>query len=213
MDKPIGVILADDHPIFRAGVRQALEKEPGITVVAEAENGEEALVAIMNLKPHVAILDVQMPRMTGLQVAKRIEHLKLTTQVILLTMLDDKKIFFEAIDAGVRGYVLKDSAVSELHKAIVAVSRDRHYISPSLSGLLVDRKNALSPPASLRDLTPTELHILKLVAELKTNQEIADELFISKRTVENHRVNIARKLGLDGTNALLKFALSHQSQL
>lgn len=213
MDKPIGVILADDHPIFRAGVRQALEKEPGITVVAEAENGEEALVAIMNLKPHVAILDVQMPRMTGLQVAKRIEHLKLTTQVILLTMLDDKKIFFEAIDAGVRGYVLKDSAVSELHKAIVAVSRDRHYISPSLSGLLVDRKNALSPLASLRDLTPTELRILKLVAELKTNQEIADELFISKRTVENHRVNIARKLGLDGTNALLKFALSHQSQL
>jgi DNA-binding NarL/FixJ family response regulator len=213
MDEEIKVVIADDHPIFRAGVRQALEKSPGIVVVGEAENGEEALDTIINLKPRVAVLDVQMPKMSGLEVARRIEHLHLPTKVIMLTMLDDRKIFLEAIDAGITGYVLKDSAVSEVRKAIEAVCQDRHYISPSLSGLLVDRKGASSIPPQLRDLTPTEIRILKLIARLKTNQEIADELFISKRTVENHRVNMARKLELKSTNALLKFALTHQSQL
>jgi DNA-binding NarL/FixJ family response regulator len=213
MGNQIRVIIADDHPLFRSGVRQALEKEPGIAVIGEAEDGEAALGKILDLKPEVAILDIQMPKMTGLEVAKRVEHLGIRTCVILLTMLDDKKIFLEAIDAGVQGYVLKDSAVSELGKAVTAVHAGRHYISPSLSSLLVERKTASLPPHKLKDLTPTETQILALIAGLKTNQEIADELFISKRTVENHRVNMAKKLGLNGTNALLKFALTHQSQM
>ena len=213
MAEQITVIIADDHPIFRAGVRQSLEKAPDIKVLGEAENGEQALEKIMNLKPRIAILDVQMPIMTGMEVARRVEKLNLPTQVILLTMLDDRKVFLEAIDAGIKGYVLKDSAVSELKKAITAVCEDRHYISPSLSGLLVERKGLTPAPAKLRDLTPTELRVLKLIAALKTNQEIADELFISKRTVENHRVNMAKKLDLNGTNAILKFALMHQSLL
>ncbi|HEY6951227.1 MAG TPA: response regulator transcription factor [Bacteroidota bacterium] len=213
MREPVTVIIADDHPMFRAGVRQSLENDPDIKLLGDAENGEQAFEKIQKLKPRVAILDVQMPVMTGLEVARRVEKLNLSTHVILLTMLDDRKFFLEAIDAGIKGYVLKDSAVSELKKAINAVCDDRHYISPSLAGLLVARKGPSPAPAQLRDLTPTEMRVLKLIAALKSNQEIADEMFISKRTVENHRVNMAKKLDLNGTNALLKFALSHQSQL
>jgi len=213
MDERISVIIADDHPFFRAGVRQALEKEPAIVIVGESENGDDALAKVIHLKPHVAVLDIQMPDITGLEVAKRIEHLGLSTEVILLTMLDDRKVFLEAIDAGVKGYVLKDSAVSELRKAITSVYEGRHYISPSLAGLLVDRKGRSPAPPKLRNLTPTELRVLGLIAALKTNQEIADELYISKRTVENHRVNMAKKLDLEGTNALLKFALQNNPDL
>ncbi|HTP80473.1 MAG TPA: response regulator transcription factor [Bacteroidota bacterium] len=213
MADTLSVVIADDHPIFRAGVRQSLEKAGGIAITGEAENGEEALRLILDLKPRVAILDIQMPRMSGLDVARRIDHLRIPTKVILLTMLDDRRVFLEAIDAGVKGYVLKDTAIPELRKAISVVAEDRHYISPSLAGILVERKSASSPSSEVEDLTPAELRVLKLIAELKTNQEIAEELFVSKRTVENHKVNISHKLGLDGANALLKFALTHRSKL
>jgi DNA-binding NarL/FixJ family response regulator len=213
MAEQIKILIADDHPIFRAGVRQSLEKHGEFRIVGEAENGEEALSMMMDLKPDVAVLDIQMPTITGLELAKRAEHMNLETKIILLTMMDDRKIFLDAMESGVRGYVLKDSAVSELQRAIESVSQDRHYISPSLSGLLVDRRKRGSLPAALETLTPTELRILTLIADLKSNQEIADELLISKRTVENHRVNITKKLELSGTNALLKLALKHKADL
>ena len=168
---------------------------------------------MMDLKPHVTILDIQMPKMTGLDLAKRAEHMNLATRIILLTMVDDRKIFLDAMESGVQGYVLKDSAVSEIQQAVVSVCDDRHYISPSLSGLLLQRKVASPLPPSFKDLTPTEIRILGLIADLKSNQEIADELVISKRTVENHRVNISRKLNLTGTNALLKLALKNKTVL
>jgi len=211
--EPITVLIADDHPMFRAGVRQSLEKHGEFRIVGEAENGEEALSMMLDLKPEVAVLDIQMPAMTGLELARRAEHMNLETKIILLTMMDDRKIFLEAMETGVRGYILKDSAVSELHRAIETVHDERHYISPSLSGLLVERRKRGPLAVELKDLTPTELQILKLIADLKSNQEIADELAISKRTVENHRVNIANKLNLSGSNALLKLALKHKAEL
>jgi two-component system, NarL family, response regulator DegU len=213
MAERTSILIADDHPLFRAGVRQALEKFEDINIVGEAENGEEALKMLIDLKPDIAVLDIQMPKMTGLVLARRAEHMNLNTRIVLLTMLDDKKIFLEAMESGVMGYVLKDSAVSEIHRAITFVKEDRHYISPSLSGLLVEKKLNSSLPPDLKDLTPTEIRLLKLIADLKSNQEIADELLISKRTVENHRVNIAKKLDLTGTNAVLKLALKHKSRL
>lgn len=213
MPDTITVLIADDHPIFRAGVRQSLEKQVEFRIVGEADNGEEALSMMLDLKPDVAILDIQMPKLTGLELARRAEHMNLETKIILLTMMDDRKIFLDAMESGVRGYVLKDSAVSELQRAIESVSQDRHYISPSLSGLLVDRRKRGPLPTQLKALTPTELRIVSLIADLKSNQEIADELLISKRTVENHRVNIAKKLDLSGTNALLKLALKHKPEL
>lgn len=213
MSEQITVVLADDHPLLRAGVRQSLERHADIKVVAEADNGEEALSKIVDLKPAVAVLDIQMPKLTGLELAKKAEAMGLSTRIILLTMVDDRKVFLDAMESGVAGYVLKDSAVSEIGRAIVMVADDRHYISPSLSGLLLERRQGDALPPSLKDLTPTEVRIVRLIADLKSNQEIADEMAISKRTVENHRVNIARKLSLTGSNAILRFALKHKGDL
>ena len=213
MAEPTTVLIADDHPLFRAGVRQSLDRQAAVKVIAEADNGEDALAKILDLKPDVAILDIQMPKLTGLQLAKKAETLGLSTRIILLTMVDDRKVFLDAMESGVVGYVLKDSAVSEIGRAIATVADDRHYISPSLSGLLVERRKGGSLPPSVKDLTPTEIRIVKLIADLKSNQEIADEMAISRRTVENHRVNISRKLNLTGSNALLKFALKNKADL
>lgn len=209
------VLIADDHPIFRAGIRQVIEQDGGFAVVGEADNGEETLQKIQDLKPYVAIVDIQMPKMTGLAVAQRASAMNLDTRIVLLTMLEDKHIFLEAMDSGIHGYVLKDSAVTEILRAISAVCEDKHYISPTLAGLLVQKRSAKGGELSLalKGLTESELKILRLIADLKSNREIADDLFISHRTVENHRVNITRKLNINGTNALLKFALQHKADL
>ncbi|HTR80868.1 MAG TPA: response regulator transcription factor [Bacteroidota bacterium] len=211
----ISVLIADDHPIFRTGMRDVIEKDDRYVVVGESENGEDALQKMMDLKPRVAILDIQMPKMTGLAVAQRAEKLSLETNIILLTMLEDKRVFLEAMETGVTGYVLKDSASTEILRAIGVVSEGKHYISPTLSGLLVERKNKAGGQFAslLSKLTPSEIRILRLIADLKSNQEISAEMFISHRTVENHRVNISRKLGLSGTHSLLKFALQNKADL
>jgi len=153
--------------------------------------------------------------MTGLEIARRALAMNLETKIILLTMIDDKKIFLEAMDAGVKGYILKDSAVSEIIKAIKAVNTERYYISPSLAGILLQKRNVSGAQitTAIKDLTSTEIRVLTCIADLKTNQEIADELFVSKRTIENHRVNIAKKLNLQSSNGVLKFALQHKSDL
>ncbi len=213
MAEHTSILIADDHPLFRAGLRQALEKGSGLRIIAEVENGEDALAVLVNQKPDVAVLDIQMPRLTGLEIAKRAEHIGLETRIILLTMLDDKKIFLDAMESGVKGYVLKDGAVSEIRSAIATVIGGKHYISPSLSGLLVERRRGGPATPELSSLTAAELGVMKLIAELKSNQEIADDLLISKRTVENHRVNISKKLNLTGSNAILRFALKHKDEL
>ncbi len=215
MSDKITVVFADDHPLFRSGVRQALEREERISIVGEADNGEQALQMIEQSKPAVAVLDINMPRMSGLEVARRSDAMGLDTKVILLTMLEDRRVFLDAMDSGVKGYVLKDGAVAEITRAILAVADDRHFVSPTLSGLLLSRNRSglESANPALSDLTETELRIFRLIATLKSNQEIADELFVSKRTIENHRVNMARKLRLTSSRALLKFALQNQAGL
>lgn len=215
MKSNLTILIADDHPIFRSGVRQVLEKELSLKIVAEAEDGEDAFHKLSEIKPDVAILDINMPKMTGLEIARRASAMNLGTKIILLTMIDDKKIFLEAMDAGVKGYILKDSAVSEILRAVAAVRDDRHYLSPTLAEVLLHKKSLLDhrAAASFKDLTPTEVRIMRGIAGLKSNQEIADELFISKRTVENHRSNIAKKLSLKDTNAVLKFALQYKTEL
>jgi two-component system response regulator DegU len=207
------IVIADDHPIFRAGIRQVLEKEAAVTIVGEAEHGEEALRQIIDLNPDIAILDFQMPKMTGLDVVRRLEAIGNETKVIFLTMIDDRKVFLEAMDLGVAGYVLKDSAVKEILQAVRAVVNHRPFVSPALTVFLLQRRAEPLQPPTLKILTPTEMHILKLIGELRSNQEIADELFISKRTVENHRVNIARKLHLKGSHVLLRLALENKEIL
>lgn len=213
MDEDIRILIADDHPIFRAGIRQVLEKERHLRIVGECADGEEALRSIMDLHPDVAVLDFQMPRMTALDVVRRLAATGVETRVVLLTMVDDRKIFLEAMDLGVSGYVLKDSAVTEIVQAVKSVVDERPFISPVLTRFLLEqRAKSGAPPSAIHLLTPTEARILKLIGELKSNREIAEHLFISKRTVENHRDHIARKLNLSGSHALLKFALENRSE-
>lgn len=217
MKSEIRVVIADDHPVFRQGLRQVVETEQGITVVGESGDGASALRMIQELAPNVAVLDINMPQLKGFEVAREIRQQSLDVRIIFLTMYDDERMFNEALNAGALGYLLKDSAISDIVSGIRAVAAGQHFISPSISGYLFKRAaraNALSEQTpSLDDLTPTELRILKLIAEYKTSKEIAALLFISYRTVENHRTSICHKLNIHGSNALIKFALEHKYEL
>lgn len=211
----ITVIIADDHPIFRKGLRQIIETDRNLKIVAEAEDGNEALEKIRRLKPQVAVLDVDMPNRDGLDVLKNLREDDAPSAVILLTMYKEDRFFNAALDAGAKGYVLKDSAISEIISAIRHAARGENFISPTLSTLLVKRLTRAEhqQKSALDALTESERRILKMVAGAKNNQQIADELFISIRTVENHRSNICRKLDLEGKNALLTYALTNKSQI
>jgi len=213
----ICVIIADDHPIFRRGLRQVLEMDSKLKIVAEADDGEAALARIEELRPDVALLDVDMPGLDGFEVARRLRDLRLPVQVVFLTMHKDEHFLNSALDVGVKGYVLKDSAVTDIVNAVKTVAAGQSFISPQLSTYLINRLSraqtlAVNQPG-VAELTPTERRILKMIAEYKTSKEIADQLCISVRTVEHHRASIATKLDLKGSHALIKFAVEHQSEL
>ena len=217
MTTEISIVIADDHPVFRRGLRAVVEADPGLRVVAEAEDGEAALAAVRAHRPSVAVVDLDMPRKDGLEVTREIRRDALPTQVIILTMHTSEALFDQALDLGVKGYLLKDGAVVEIVAGIRAVAAGRGYISPAMSARLLERRRRADALAErrpgLKDLTATETRVLRLVADDKTSREIADALFISVRTVEHHRANICHKLGLHGANALLKFAVAHRSEL
>ena len=211
------IFLADDHPLLREGLRKVIERESWMVIVGEADDGERALALIEESRPDVAVLDVEMPKMSGFEVARAVRERRLPVEIVFLTMHRDEDIFNKALDAGAKCYVLKDSAVIEIVGCIKAAVKGGHYISPSVSGYLVNRSaraGALAEQVpALRDLTETEQRILRLISEYKTSKEIASCLGISYRTVENHRTNISNKLELRGSHALLKFALEHKSEL
>ncbi len=217
MRPTISVVIADDHPLFRKGLRQSIEEEPSFAVLGEASDGYAALRLIEECMPDVAVLDIDMPQMRGLQVARMIQEKKLFVAVVILTIYKEEDMFNEAMDAGVRGYVMKETAVIDLLEAMKAVAMGEYYFSPALAGHLVGRsqraKQLLMQKPSLANLTPSEKRILKLIALNKTSKEIADDLSVSYRTVETHRTNIATKLDIHGSHSLLKFALEHKSML
>jgi DNA-binding NarL/FixJ family response regulator len=217
MRKEIKLMIADDHPIFRQGLRQVIDADPGLTIVAEAEDGETTLERLPTSGAEILVLDVDMPNKDGFEVARAIRTERLPVAVIFLTMHKDERFFNAALDLGVKGYVLKDSAVTEIIGSIRAVAAGQEYVSPALTSYLLNRGRRsaalLNEQPGLGQLTPTERRILKLIAEYKTSKAIADELFVSTRTVEHHRQNISEKLELKGTHALLKFAVAHQSEL
>jgi DNA-binding NarL/FixJ family response regulator len=208
----VRILIADDHPIFRRGLRQIVEMEPGLKIVAEADDGAQALAQIVAEKPDVAVLDVDMPRMDGFEVVRELRKLNLPVGVVFLTMHTDEDVFNEAVNNSVQGYIVKDSAATDIVGGIRAVAEGRSFISPSISGYLLTRSRR-AIPAGVKDLTLNEKRILLLISEHKTNKEIAVQLYISHRTVENHRANICQKLDLRGPHALLKFALDHKGQL
>ena len=216
-NRKIQIIIADDHPIFRSGLKQIIEEDEGIDIIGFAENGEKALDKIDELNPEIALLDIDMPKMTGLQVLKELKKSKSSTKVIFLTVFSSEDIFDEAMELGVSGFVLKDCAVNDIVECIYKVAEDNYYISPSISNLLVSRRDKIKKlekeRPNLMALTKTELTILKSISEGKTSKEIADELFISYKTVENHRSNMSSKLGLKGSFSLIKFALENRQLL
>jgi DNA-binding NarL/FixJ family response regulator len=215
MTSDITVLIADDHPVFRGGLRQVIENAMGLRVVAEAENGAVALRLLAEKRPQVAVLDVDMPEVDGFEVVRTARRQRIEVEVVFLTMHKDEDVLNEALSLGVRGFIVKDSAVNDITESIRAVAAGQFFISPSMSGLLVKRNaaaRALSDERpGLKTLTATELRVLQLLADYKTNKEIAQEMFLSYRTVENHRANICQKLDLSGPHALVKFAVEYRS--
>jgi DNA-binding NarL/FixJ family response regulator len=214
--EPIQVLVADDHPLFRKGLVEVLADDPSFHLVAEAATGGDALALVRRLRPRIAVLDIQMPDADGLEVAAAIRDEALDVAVVILTMHRDAGTFRRALDLGVRGYVLKDSAVNEIVACLHMVAAGRSYISPALSDELLDRRatrqeDALEAALSL--LTPAERRVLTLIARGLTTAGIARELGNSPRTIENHRSHICRKLDLSGPQALLRFALERKARL
>lgn len=209
----IRLLVADDHPIVRKGLVGSVEDEPGIKVVAEAQDGEEALKLIREHKPDVAVLDIDMPKLDGLGVAREVKRLALGTRIIFLTLHKDAEMFRAAIQAGGSGYLLKDSAMQEVAAGVKAVAAGQQFVSAAIVSLVMapaEEKPADPRNEMLGKLTPTEREILKRIADGKSSKEIGEELAIHYRTVENHRTNICRKLEIEGANALLRFALQHR---
>jgi len=217
MKNPITVVIADDHPIFRKGLCEVLSDDQTIKLVAEVGDGVTALQKIRELKPQAAVLDLDMPQMNGLQVAKKISELNLPVAVIMLTMHKEEMLFNEAMNAGIPGFLLKENAASDLLGCIHAVVAGQPYISPSLSPFLLNRKigaqQLLEEKPELEKLTAAERRILKLIAEDLTSKEIAERLNLSPHTVENHRAKICERLNLRGSHSLLKFAYDNKSRL
>jgi len=211
------ILLADDHPLFRKGLRDVIAEEKDFNILDDVGDGARALEIIEQRKPAVAVLDIDMPKMSGLEVASSVAKKKLPTIVVVLTMHDDVEHFEKAMEAGVSGYVLKDSAAGDIVQCIRSVLRGGNYVSPELSRHLMKKhdraKAATEGRLGISYLTPTERKILKLISESKSTREIAETLFVSTKTVSAHRSNICVKLNLHGTNALLKFALEHRQQL
>ena len=217
MAEQIKIVLADDHPIVRQGLKQMIEADSNLLIVAEAGDGSAALELIEKHQPDVAVLDVDMPKMGGFAVVRELRDRKIGVRVVFLTMHSEKEVFQAALDLNVLGYVVKDSAVTDIIAAIKSVAANRPFISSSLSALLLNRRRSSedfeNSNHGLNQLTPTERRILRLIAEEKTSKEIGEQLYISYRTVEKHRANISRKLDLQGSLALVKFAVAHKSEL
>jgi DNA-binding NarL/FixJ family response regulator len=219
LETDIRVLLADDHPLLRQGLRQAVEAEPRFKVVAEAGDGNTALEQIRRIKPDIAVLDVNMPQLDGFAVARAIRDEQLPVEIIFLTVYRERRFLNQALELGAKGYVLKDSAVTDIVAGIRAVVAGEHFTSPAMTSYLINRAARGRFAASeenlsrINSLTPTERRILKLIAAYKTSKEIADELCISFRTVNTHRANICQKLEIRGNHALMKFALDHQAEL
>jgi len=209
----LNILIADDHPIFLKGLREVIESDKDLTVVAEAPNGMAAVDAFHRVKPDVIVLDIDMPKMNGLEAAEKILEQKEDQPIIVLTMHKDKALFMKSLEIGVLGYLLKENAVLDVIAAIYNVFDGNSYISPELSVHLLKKNKSVRREKNgnlLELLTPSEKKILKMIAEYKTSKEIADELFISEKTVFNHRMNISKKLNLTGKNSLLRFAIENQ---
>ncbi|MFL5832127.1 MAG: response regulator [Solirubrobacteraceae bacterium] len=201
------ILVADDHGIVRSGIRLLLERQPDISVVAEASDGVEAVEAALAARPDLCILDVGMPRMTGLQAAREIRSHLPDTRVLMLSMHDDEHYLYEALTAGASGYVLKREADQDLVGAIRAVGRGEAFLTNAAERTIIRQWMADGGQGPVIPLTPREEEVVKLIAEAYTNAQIALTLHVSEKTVESHRANVLRKLGMRDRVELVRYAI------
>ena len=211
----IKIFIADDHPIFRGGLRHLIEIESHLEIVGEAKDGAEAIQRLLTCHADVALLDIDMPKASGFEVLTAVREKGMTVHFIFLTMHKDEQFLNAALDLGVKGFLVKDSAAEEVIDCIEAVVNGQEFISPQLTSFLLKRMRQTSPAkaSQLDHLTPTERKVLRLIAEYKTNKEIAAELIMGVRTVEQHRLNISEKFNLKGRHALMKFATENVERI
>jgi len=203
------ILIADDHPIVRSGLRTVLDAQPDLEVVAEASDGAEAVRAALASDVHLAVLDVAMPKLTGIQAAAELQKRKPELRVLMLSMYDSEQFLFEALRAGASGYVLKSDADQDLVDAVRRTMRGQSFLYPSAITTLVRDyvERGRADDGQFDVLTPRELQVLKLIAEAYTSKEIAAELVISVKTVERHRQNILDKLGMSDRVELTRYAI------
>jgi DNA-binding NarL/FixJ family response regulator len=200
------IVIADDHGIVRSGLRVLLERQEELEVIGEASDGIEARDLVISERPDIAILDVKMPGLTGLQATREIREAAPEVSVLILSMHEDERYLFEALKAGASGYVLKSQADEDLLEAIAAIDRGEPFLTPDAQRALI--KDVLERGDKPGDeLTPREQEVVKLAAEAHTNREIAEILGLSEKTVENHRANAMRKLGMRDRVELVRYAI------
>ena len=209
----IRILIAEDHLMVRSGIRALLEKSGDLNILGEASNGQEAVEMVEKLKPDVLIMDIMMPRLNGIQAAENIRKLKLHTHILLLSMYADEGLVYQALQSGVKGYVLKSSVSDELLWAVQAVAQGKTYLSSQISEIVVE--SAVHPRPTGQDhdpisnLSPREKEILQLIAEEHTSGEIAAMLFISEKTVEKHRASLMEKLNVRNLAGLVRLAVKY----
>ena len=203
----ISIVIADDHGIVRSGLRMLIDRQQDMEVVAEADDGIAARELALRERPDVAVLDVSMPRMTGLQCAREIRAQAESVRVLLLSMHDDERYFLEGLEAGAAGYVLKRAADTDLIGAVRTVAGGRTFLSDEAQRALMDEwlEGGRAEPDD--PLTPRELEVVKLIAEAFTNRQIAETLKLSEKTIESHRANVFAKLGMRDRVEIVRYAI------
>ncbi len=204
------ILVGDDHEIVRHGLRRLIETQTDWEVCGEAASGREAVEKAQQLQPDVVVLDFSMPELNGVEAARQILKILPRTEIVMLTIHNSERLLREALDAGVRGYVLKSDAMSDVVSAIRSLLQHRTYLSPGLSGTLVSGFMHASAPQPSDRLTPREREIVQLLAEGKSNKEVAECLNISVKTVEVHRAHIMHKLNLASLSDLVHFAIRNK---
>jgi DNA-binding NarL/FixJ family response regulator len=203
----VKILIADDHGIVRGGLKLLIDRQPDMQVVAEAEDGVAAFESALAAKPDLCVLDVSMPRLTGLQAARQIKAHLPQTQVLMLSMHDDQRYVFDALKAGASGYVLKRNVDEALLDAIRAVHRGEAFVTDAVERSMIRDWIAGNADGPDEPLSPREQEVLKLISEALTNREIAETLHLAEKTVESHRANILRKLGMRDRVELVRYAI------
>jgi DNA-binding NarL/FixJ family response regulator len=210
---PITVFIADDHAMVREGLRLIIETERDISVIGEAADGRQAVRLIQRLAPDVVIMDIAMPQLNGIEATEQILNSKTSTHIIILSMHSSKEHIFRALEAGAKGYLLKESAGKEMVTAVRAVNAGKRFLSDRISQTVIEgyihQRRADSKESPIKRLSAREREVLQLVVEGKSSTEIASSLFLSPKTVETYRSRLMQKLGIKDLPSLVKFAIQH----